>query len=96
MKSYEYEPDFAPSGKTVLQVNIAQFDKEYLYWKELSKDEYETRKQETVKAMEERLLIQFPNLQGHMEFLDCWTPVTYDRYCNAYHGAYMSFVTKKE
>lgn len=95
VKSYEYEPGFAPSGKTVLQVNIAQFDQEYLYWKELSKDEYETRKQETVKAIEERLLIQFPNLRGHMEFLDCWTPVTYDRYCNAYHGAYMSFVTKK-
>ncbi|MBQ3918662.1 MAG: NAD(P)/FAD-dependent oxidoreductase, partial [Oscillospiraceae bacterium] len=24
---------------------------------------------------------------------DVWTPMTYVRYCNAYHGAYMSFVT---
>ena len=30
-----------------------------------------------------------------MEVLDCWTPLTYERYCNAYHGAYMSFITKK-
>ena len=30
-----------------------------------------------------------------MEFLDCWTPLTYQRYCNAYHGAYMSFITRK-
>lgn len=95
VKSYEYEPDFAPTGKTVLQVNIPQFDQEYLYWKGLSGEEYENRKEETVKIIEERLLTQFPSLQGHMEFLDCWTPVTYNRYCNAYHGAYMSFITKK-
>ncbi len=31
-----------------------------------------------------------------MEFLDCWTPLTYERYCNAYHGSYMSFVTTPE
>ncbi len=40
-------------------------------------------------------MAQFPGLKGHMEFLDCWTPVTYKRYCNAYHGAYMGFITKK-
>lgn len=32
---------------------------------------------------------------GHMEFLDCWTPLTYEQYCNAYHGAYMGFITRK-
>lgn len=95
VKSYEYEPEFAPTGKTVLQVNVPQFDKEYLYWKGLSKEEYEDRKKEAVRAIEERLLIQFPKLRGHMEFLDCWTPMTYERYCNAYHGAYMSFITRK-
>ena len=95
VKSYEYEPEFAPAGKIVLQVNVPQFDKEYLYWKGLPKEEYENRKKEAVRAIEERLLIQFPLLQGSMEFLDCWTPITYERYCNAYHGAYMGFITKK-
>ena len=95
VKSYEYEPEFAPGGKMVLQVNIPQFDREYLYWKGLTKEEYENRKKEAVRAVEERLLAQFPGLQGHMEFLDCWTPITYERYCNAYHGAYMGFITKK-
>ena len=95
VKSYEYEPDFAPTGKVVLQVNVPQFDKEYLYWKGLSKEEYEKQKKEAIKAIEERLLMQFPKLKGHMEFLDCWTPLTYERYCNAYHGAYMGFITKK-
>ena len=95
VKSYEYEPGFAPTGKTVLQVNVPQFDKEYLYWKGLTRAEYEDRKKEAAKAIEERLLMQFPGLSGHMEFLDCWTPITYERYCNAYHGAYMGFITKK-
>lgn len=95
VKSYEYEPEFAPTGKTVLQVNVPQFDKEYFYWKGLSKEEYDTRKKEAAKAIEERLIRQFPGLEGHMEFLDCWTPLTYERYCNAYHGAYMAFITRK-
>lgn len=95
VKSYEYEPGFAPAGKTVLQVNIPQFDKEYFYWKGLAREEYENQKKEAVTAIEERLYRQFPRLQGHMEFLDCWTPITYERYCNAYHGAYMGFITKK-
>lgn len=46
VKSYEYEPDWAPEGK--------------------------------------------------IELLDAWTPLTYERYCNAYNGAYMSFITKKD
>ena len=95
IKSYEYEPEFAPAGKVVLQINIPQFDREYLYWEGLPREEYERQKKEAVRAIEERLCIQFPGLRGHMEFLDCWTPVTYERYCNAYHGAYMSFITKK-
>ena len=95
VKSYEYEPEFAPMGKTVLQVNVPQFDKEYLYWKALSKEEYENQKKEAIRVIEERLFAQFPKLRGHMEFLDCWTPITYEKYCNAYHGAYMSFITRK-
>ena len=60
VKSYEYEPGFAPAGKTVLQVNVPQFDKEYLYWKGLSKEGYEAQKEMAVRAIEERLLAQFP------------------------------------
>lgn len=95
IRSYDYDPAFAPEGKAVLQVNIAQFDAEYLYWKGLTKEAYADEKQRILRAIGERLCQQFPNLKGHIEVLDCWTPLTYERYCNAYHGAYMSFVTKK-
>lgn len=95
VKSYEYEPDFAPEGKTVLQVNIPQYDREFRYWKNLDRETYEAKKREAANAIGERLAAQFPELSGHMELLDCWTPVTYERYCNSWHGAYMSFITKK-
>ena len=59
MRSYEYERTFAPIGKVVLQVNIPQFDKEYLYWRRLTKEEYEVQKKEAASAIEERLLKEF-------------------------------------
>lgn len=95
VKSYEHEPTFAPEGKTVLQANIIQYDNDYRQWKSLSKEEYKRKKTELTKVVEEQILRKFPELIGHIELLDCWTPVTYERYCNSYHGAYMSFITKK-
>lgn len=95
LKSYVCEPGFAPKGKLVLQSNVLQMDEDYLYWKQLSREEYEAQKKQLSRCIEERILTRFPELNGHMENLDCWTPLTYERYCNAYHGAYMSFITQK-
>lgn len=94
LKGYDYEPGFAPEGKMVLQTNVSQFDEDFLYWKSLSQEEYRQVKEELIQEIEKRILAEYPALAGHMELLDCWTPLTYERYCNAYHGAYMSFITK--
>lgn len=96
VKSYEYEEVFSPEGKVVLQANIAQFDHDYKYWRSLTKAEYSAKKQELAEIIKNRIIIKFVELEGKIELLDCWTPVTYERYCNSYHGAYMSFITKKE
>ena len=95
LKAYQYEKDFAPEGKTVLQSNVGQFDDDYRYWKALNKEDYRRKKQELAVIMKERIEQRFPQLAGHISLLDCWTPLTYERYCNSYHGAYMSFITKK-
>lgn len=95
VKSFEYEPEWAPEGKVVLQVNILQYDEDYEYWKAIDSKTYmKTKKQLTEKVMK-RILVKFPDLKGQIELLDCWTPTTYERYCNAYHGAYMGFITRK-
>lgn len=94
VKNYAYDKSFAPEGKTVIQMNISQSDEDFLYWKSLSKDEYKAKKQELIAAVTERMIKEFPELDGKLTVLDCWTPLTYERYCNAYHGGYMAFTTK--
>lgn len=98
---YSYEPDFAPKGHTVFTCAINQFHKDYDAWKEFSKDpeSYKSEKQrigeEVLKSME----IRFPQMKGKLKVLDVVSPVTYERYCNAYRGAFMAFMpttTSKE
>lgn len=93
VKSYAYDKSFAPEGKTVLQANISQSDIDYEFWSSLSKDEYKQKKAELAEELTKRVVAAFPELEGKIELLDCWTPLTYNRYCNAFHGSYMGFVT---
>ena len=95
VKSYEYEPSWAPEGKTVLQANILQYDEDYEYWKDIETKTYKETKEKLTKEVMRRIIVKFPDLKGHIEPLDCWTPRTYQRYCNAYHGAYMGFIIRK-
>ena len=93
VKNYSYDSSFAPEGKTVLQANIVQSDSDYEYWSSLEREEYKAKKEELAGELTKRIIAQFPELEGKIELLDCWTPLTYNRYCNAYHGSYMGFVT---
>ena len=93
LQSYAYDKSFAPEGKTVLQANIVQSDSDYQFWESLSKEEYSAKKAHFAEKVTKRIIREFPELEGKIELLDCWTPLTYNRYCNAYHGSYMGFVT---
>ncbi len=94
-KSYCYDSYFAPEGKTVLQTNIFQHEDDFAYWKSLDKQAYKQQKQAISQAVMERIVEAFPDVKDSIELLDSWTPLTYERYCNAYHGSYMAFITKK-
>lgn len=98
VQSYEYEPDFAPEGKMVLQTNFAQTQEDYDYWKSLYTDKvaYEKKKAEIAGQAMKRVMAEYPFLNGKIRVIDVWSPMTYVRYCNAYQGAYMSFVTTKQ
>jgi len=93
MTHYNYEPDFAPEGCTVITFAINQYEPELAKWEDLVKDKpaYNREKnrigQTVISAMERR----FPEMQGKLELLDVATPQTYQRYCNAYRGAFMAF-----
>ncbi len=98
IQSYDYEPDFAPEGKMVLQTNFSQTEADYRYWESLytNKAEYEKRKAEIAEQATQRIVKEYPFLEGKIHVIDIWSPMTYTRYCNSYKGAYMSFVTTKQ
>ena len=96
VKNYAYEKAFAPEGHAVLQTNVALQDDGYLFWKNMDEDTYHKTKEQLTNELTRRIVRQFPELDGKIELLDSWTPRTYERFCNAYHGAYMSFITTKD
>lgn len=94
INNYFYEPEFAPQGNSIVQSMFVQTEKDYEYWAKLYKDKdaYNKKKSELAEEIKQRLLERFPQLKGRVQILDVWTPATYHRYCNAWNGAYMSFI----
>ncbi len=93
MTHYAYEPDFAPKGHTVITFAINQFQPELDSWDVLAKDRgaYIQKKARIGEAVIQATEARFPHMTGKLELLDVATPQTYERYCNAYRGAFMGF-----
>ena len=93
MTHYGYEKEFAPKGHSVVTFAINQFEPELTAWENLVKDKEQYKKEknrvgrEVIKAMEAR----FPYMKDRLKLLDVASPQTYQRYCNAYRGAFMGF-----
>lgn len=98
LKTYGYEPSFAPRGKQVLQTIQGGNESVFEYWVELYKDseKYKKTKMDMAQLTMERIEAKFQQLKGKLTILDVWTPMTYVRYCNAYKGFYQSFMISKE
>lgn len=97
IKTYAYEPSFAPEGKQIVQVLIGLQEDAYDYWMELykNKDEYKSKKEELANKVLKKIEERFTEYKGKMKILDTWTPVTYHCYCNAYKGYNQSFMITK-
>lgn len=98
VQAYDYEPDFAPEGKMILQSNFVQTEEDYQFWEKLYSDKkaYNQKKAELAQEAMDRLIAEYSFLEGKVRVIDIWTPMTYTRYCNSYKGAYMGFVTTKQ
>ena len=93
IRNYAYEPSFAPNGKTVINIHISQWDQDYLWWEKLYEDKeaYNDYKEKMAQEVQKRIEIKFPEWTGKLHVIDIYTPMTYKRYCNTYHGSWMSF-----
>ena len=89
---FNYGPEFAPPGKTVIQ---ADFESAWEYWKELretDKEAYASEKERVAAVIVEHLERIYPGLGARVEMVDVATPYTIWRYTRNYHGAYMGWL----
>jgi phytoene desaturase len=83
------------NGETLLTVLLPADIEVYEYLKGLTKEEYKVRKNEVGKKMYGLIKEKLGLHDGELQLLDVTTPLTYERYTNAYKGSYMSFITTK-
>lgn len=91
LKHFSHEPEFAPPGHSLLVFDINQFHTDYDAWAAMDTRSYKSEKQRVGQAVIAATEKRFPELRGRLELLDVATPRTYQRYCNAWRGAFMAF-----
>lgn len=94
MTHYLHEPAFAPEGHTLITCSINQFHADYEAWDSLARDSeaYDREKERIGKEVLRAIETRFPRMEGKLKVLDVATPKTYEKYCNAYRGAFMPFL----
>lgn len=98
-KHYQYEPDYAPEGKMVMQVMILQNGEDFDKWKQLREDDIHAYRAEKARVAEEvRLEVEkhFPELAGQLHTVEVVTPHSFHRYCGAHKGCYMPFIIRPD
>jgi phytoene dehydrogenase-like protein len=92
---YNFDPNFAPEGKTTLVVSL---DTDYDYWEELYKDpeQYKAEKEKIADLVVSLLDKRFPGLAGQVEMRDIATPMTWVRYTGNWRGSYEGWMMSLE
>jgi phytoene dehydrogenase-like protein len=80
LRALNYGPNFAPPGKTVLQV---EFDTSWEYWNDLRREDraaYDAEKERIAGEVLVRLEAHHPGISSRVEVTDVATPYTTWRY----------------
>jgi len=88
IRNLNYSREFAPEGKTLLQVSI---ESEWDYWANLRKTDQTQYNQEKMRIAEEvlkRLELYYPGIKGKTEVIDVATPYTFWRYTFNHQGSW--------
>lgn len=84
-----------PDEPTTVTSLISTYDELYDYLKALSKEDYNKEKTEFGLKVLEYVKRQYNLTDDDVKLIDVTTPLTYERYLNAYRGSYQSFITTK-
>lgn len=93
IRLYDYDDSLFPKNKRVIQCNILQDEGDFEYWKELysQPQQYKEKKLQLANLIMEQIVKKYPALENNLILLDTFSPATYEKWCGAYKGAYMSF-----
>ena len=83
------------NNETLMTVLLPANEEVYLRLKAMDRNEYLEAKKTLGKQFVEFLKKDIGFKDGEIECIDVATPLTYERYTNAYMGSYMSFITTK-
>jgi phytoene dehydrogenase-like protein len=88
--NYGFDKTMAPEGKTVV---ACFYPGNYDFWKSAhgDKERYKAEKKRLEEDAIATLIRRFPEAEGHIEEADVVTPMTYERYCNAWRGSWMTW-----
>jgi phytoene dehydrogenase-like protein len=89
--AFNYDPSFAPAGKTTL---IVSFETNFDYWAELGENAaaYKAEKERIAVAVVTALNKRFPGLAKQVEMWDVSTPLTFYRYTGNWQGSFEGFL----
>lgn len=92
--NYDWNKQMNTSDKTSISVIVNQNDKDFYIWKDMYKDneKYKTEKKRISDELMNKIVEKYPQFKDKITAVDVATPITYERYANAYHGAWMSFM----
>lgn len=68
-------------------------DRVYDIYKDLPREEYEKAKAKAGEIVIDEIIKYYKINKDDISLIDVATPLTYERYLNAYRGSYMSFIT---
>ncbi len=92
VRNYSYDKTLN-NHVTTFTVLVNVKDEVYDYFKSLSSTQYMKVKNEIAERIRKNICQYYHLSLKDVELLDIATPLTYERYTNAYKGAYMSFLT---
>jgi phytoene desaturase len=92
MKNYCFDKTMVPPGKSVV---TSLLDAGFDWWKAKKEDPkaYKAEKERIAREVCAAIEARYPEAKGKIEQVDVATPMTYARYCNAWRGSWMSFMT---
>ncbi len=95
IRNFSFDRLLNKNDYTTFTILIPTISKDYDYLKSLSHEDYLKKKEEIGLFFKKSSAKALSLDEDDVELLDVTTPLTYERYCNAYKGSYMSFLTTK-